>query len=112
MNNRMIVGAAAAALLMQVSIGAFAATSPAHGLGVRRAGDHYTTVLNNDVRDCTMLDSEFRQATRGPHGATVTAEAQALHQQGATLCHGGAGEAGAAKEAQAVRAAGAVPRLF
>lgn len=111
MSNRLIVGAAAAALLLQVSISAFAATSPGHGLGLRRAGDHYTTVLNNDVRDCTMLDSEFRQAARGPHAA-VSADAEALHQQGAKLCHGGAGEAGAVKEAQAVRAEGAIPRLF
>ena len=111
MSNRMIVGAAAAALLMSVSIGAIAATSPAHGPGDRRTGDHYTSVLNNDVRDCTMLDSEFRQAARGPHAA-ANADAEALYQQGAKLCHGGAGEAGAVKEAQAVRAEGAIPRLF
>ncbi|HTO84329.1 MAG TPA: hypothetical protein VMQ73_19040 [Methylomirabilota bacterium] len=111
MSNRLIVGAAAAALLLQASIGAFAATSPAHGLDVRRAGDHYTTVLNNDVRDCVMLDSEFRQAARGPHAA-ASADAEALHQQGAKLCQGGAGEAGAVKEAQAIHAEGAIPRLY
>ena len=109
MSNRLIVGAAAAALVLQASIGAFAATS-VHGVTDRRA-DHYTTVLSNDVRDCTMLDSEFRQAARGPHAA-ASADAEALHQQGAKLCHGGAGEAGAVKEAQAVRAEGAIPRLF
>ena len=110
MSNRLIVGAAAAALVLQASIGAFAATS-VHGVTDRRA-DHYTTVLSNDVRDCTMLDSEFRQAARGSHGASVSADAEALHQEGAKLCHGGAGEAGAVKEAQAVRAEGAIPRLF
>jgi len=112
MSNRLIVGAVAAAVLLQVSIGAFAATSSHGAVGKRRMGDHLTTVYNNDVRDCTMLDSEFYQAAGGPQGATVSADAESLHQQGAKLCDAGAGEAGTLKESQAIHAAGATPRLY
>ena len=112
MNKRLIVGAAAAVLLVQTSVAAFAASNASPTSSGRRAGDYFTTVTDNDSRRCTMADSEFHQIARGPQRAAITADTEALHHEGVRLCRGGADLQGIAKQELALKQSGVAPGIF
>jgi len=112
MSKRLIVGAAAAVLLLQTSVAAFAASTASPSSHDRRAGDYFTTVTDNDIRRCTMADSEFHQVARGPQRAAITADTKGLHQEGVALCRGGADLQGIAKQELALKQSGVTPGIF